>query len=308
MRAIDVVLKLRPTNAANRLDGDVPVCLLNPRDLLRALEEKQAPLLICELGVPSLLGPGVFAAARSSDALLGLSTPSGEAGARIDPHVWFRQAIAAAEEAAFRLPTFLRGTVTIASSEGRAVDAGRERVFKYVDAGFTSVCVDISALDLSEGASAVAEVAEPVRERELCLEIVSGAESPEALEDQLLALSARGISPDVIHLSEQTLSDADRLVALAEAARPAVLSIQGAPASPVLAGAGLRVADASTPLAALLAGAAIDPFAAAESIDADRRLRLEALAWNEMMALLDQSGAEGTATPAIEFLAEHSGY
>ncbi len=181
MRAIDVVLKLRPTNAANRLRSGTAVCLLNPRDLLRALQPKRAPLLVCELEAPSLLGPGIFAAARTSDAVLGLSTPSGAAEARINPYTWFAEAVTAAEDAGYRLPTFLRGNVTLASAEPRAVDAARERTFKYVDAGFTSVRVDTSLLDLAEGAGAHAEIAAPLRERELCLELISSAASAEEL-------------------------------------------------------------------------------------------------------------------------------
>ncbi len=109
----------------------------------------------------------------------------------------------------------------------------------------------------------------------------------------------------MIHLTERALPDASRLVALAEAARPAALAVRGAPAARLLAEAGLRVADISAPIASAVPGA--EAGAAAE-LDSERRIRLEALAWNEALAILGESGAEGTATAAIDFLAEHSGY
>ena len=74
MNVLDKVLRLRPTSVVARLGSRSRLPVLNPRELLRALEG--VPMALPCLPVPtrSML-PGLLAAARSEDAVLGLCCP-----------------------------------------------------------------------------------------------------------------------------------------------------------------------------------------------------------------------------------------
>lgn len=224
---LERILALRPTSAAHRL-GDSPLPLLNPRDLVRALDDSAVPLLCVPVSSAAAL-PGLLRAARDEDAVLGLAAPH-RPGSRDAAEAFFEAVRAAADEYGHRRPVFLQaGPLRLTSAEPRGLQARIEDVYRFIDAGFSLLSVDASTLAPEAGVQAAAELVQAAVERELSVEIAApvdeaGRAAPAALEtclagfrgkkmeirfvrvrsDQLLPEAAGGEGPalDVAALSE----------------------------------------------------------------------------------------------------------
>ena len=313
---LDKVLSLRPANVVARLGARSRLPLLNPRDLARALEAGRKAALLC-VPVPSVaILPGLLRAARDCDAVLGLACPCPPAG-RDGPTRFFEAVRAAAEEIGHRRPLFLQaGPIRIDCAE--AVGLLAAEVYRYIDAGFTLVSLDASALPPEESLGLCAEVAQAASERELSVELVApryaaGRPSTGELRGYLEGLVQRRVEGRFIRLTganfvaealdgSQVPGDLAALADFQEVAAEhgAWLTIEDLGARPLLSlwrKAGARKVDAAGPFARILAGQ-----------DPPVQERVEALAYGELFDLLHGAGAVGSARQAMAFLAEHAGY
>ncbi len=208
MDTLERLLALRPTNAAARLGHDSALPLLNPRDVLRSLESEPAAVACLQIPADPVFA-AVLRAARDLDSVLGLSSPYRPAQ-REAPARSFEALRVAAEETAHRKPIFLQaGPLRLTSLEGRAVEAAAGDVFRFIDAGFTLISLDVSMLD-PEQALQVAEVARPAIERELAIEVApprgaSGHGAAEELGRFLDALAQAGLRPNLVRISSRTV-------------------------------------------------------------------------------------------------------
>lgn len=266
MIALEKLLALRPTNAAARLGPASGIPLLNPRDLLRAQEGQPGALACVQVSSPVLL-PAVFRAARDEDAALGIACAfrptQRDAAARFFEA--FRQA---AEETDHRRPVFLQaGPLRLTTLEGRAVEAAAGDVFRFIDAGFTLISLDVSAVD-ETAALGVVEVARPAIERELAVELApprlsSAQELTRFLErcaslglrPNLVRISSRTVVPDPLPGAPEPEPDFEYLREIAQAVRASgawlALEDHGTPFRRLSAwaAAGVRKLDVAEPLA-----------------------------------------------------------
>jgi len=225
---------------------------------------------------------------------------------------------------------FRFGPVTVHEASETTVAELRETVFRYVDAGFTECCLDLTGLDPAEAAAVVAEGAAPLRERELSLEVTTRDTDPDALAELVGSLGAQGIRVDVLTLPGPALRGVDDLSRHVEAAGRAVLGL----ADPEGAGQGspgVRRVLSSARFCRLAAGALTQemreavraralegipvPVALAISLDDPRttlgseaRVKLEAFAYHETVELLGEWDVRGTGAGSVAFLSERSGY
>lgn len=202
MNALEKVLTLRPGNAAARLGHASRLPLLNPRDLVTALGDRPSALLCVALSVPEQAG-GILRAARDRDALVGLSCVH-DPGRRELASTFFEHVRRTTDEYGHRRPVFLQaGPLRILDAEPRSIAALEGAVFRYVDAGFSTVSLDASALP-TEGAQQVyAQVARAAIERELAVEVTfPGASRPtsDALGAFLSALAGLRVRPEFVRL------------------------------------------------------------------------------------------------------------
>lgn len=327
------MLALRPTNAASRLPQGSRVCILNPRDVYRALAQRRAIVPSVSLHVPFAL-PAVLRAARDLDAVLGLS---GAAARRAmghevqvaSPYAQFGRVADAAAETNTDRPLFLVGMLPIDAADPRTVAAAREVAFKFVDAGFTGVAVRPPNDPAESVADLVADIGAPLRDRELALEVVvSDPPDPARLSALAGTLKAKGAAADVFAVRLDGAPSSAAVGALARAARPAALAGYGVdrPAAG-LAAAGLRRFDLTRALfdvaapalpSALVAEVHANPdpgpALASHAVDLTREVareraeRIEALAYAEALGLIRALGAHGTGRAVVEFLSTRSGY
>ena len=212
MTVLDKVLALRPTNAVSRL-GKSRLPLLNPRDLVRALETEPSSLLCVPVPALEVL-PGLLRAARDQDAVLGLACAH-PFPKRNTAAVFFDAVKAAADEIEHRRPIFLQaGPVRITTLEQKALEMAAAEVFKFVDAGFSLISLDTSALSQDDGVRIAAGLARLAVERELSIEIAApmeggGRPTPDTLRQYLEALGKKGLEPRFVRLRSTTILPLD---------------------------------------------------------------------------------------------------
>ena len=172
MSLVDKVLPFRPTNAVARLGQGSPLPLLNPRDLLKALRNRECAVLCVPVTARFALG-GLFRAARDQDAVLGLSCPY-VPGDRNGPYRFFQATREAGDETQHRRPFFLQGgPLRLAPNDAEALQPFTDTVFRFVDAGFSLLSVDASRLSLEANIRACAEITQLAVERELSIEVAA---------------------------------------------------------------------------------------------------------------------------------------
>jgi hypothetical protein len=319
MQAIEAVFHLRPTNAANRL-GDRLVCALNARDVQRSVDPM--PVVVIEVACAAL-APGILRAARHFDTVIGLSAPAHPMGEGPRPYALFQDLTAAADEADFWLPLFLKGgPVALQFGDEADVERAREQVFQLVDAGFTEVSLDASGLEPEVAAAAIAEASAPARERELSVEVVCPP-STDAIFALTRSLGGQAMAADVIALTQAP--EPTQLDELQSVAGTAVVASPEAPhvaARRIFAGARFdRLLERLLPStlrqqierwrkrgSADLRQAFGHFHQELAQLDEGTRLRIEAMAYSEAMELLEGAGVRGSAPKSIEFLAVKSGY
>lgn len=182
---LDRVLALRPTNVVLRLGPSSRLPVLNPRDLLAAQQGTPAVLICVPAFSRAQLG-GILRASRDEDAVVGIACPH-PLGDRENP-VRFVEAVRdAAEEVRHRKPLFLQaGPFRVRDADARTRQLLSSAVYKYVDAGFTLISLDASALGVEEAVAAYRELGAAALERELSIEITAPLNDVAALDGDAL--------------------------------------------------------------------------------------------------------------------------
>ncbi|RMG20895.1 MAG: hypothetical protein D6729_02055 [Deltaproteobacteria bacterium] len=256
----DPFLKKRPAAAELRL-GPRPVRLLALGDVLARLEGAPAVLLTVWVDTPILVPP-VLRAARDCDAVVGFAPARVAEGPRA-LHAFFESICGAAESLGWTRPLWIRApTVTLERPED--ADLAAERMHTYVEAGFTAFTLRVAGLEPEAAAPAVREATEPVRERELGLEIEVD-DGGEADAGRLVAaLKLLGAAPDLVGVVG---GEGAGLAELASEVDPVGVAWHQDPCSLVwreglrsAVGAGARLLSLRSPLADALVAALPPPL------------------------------------------------
>jgi hypothetical protein len=344
MNVLDKVLTLRPTSVVARLGTASRLPVLNPRELLAALEGVPAALPCLPVPVRPML-PGLLAAARGEDAVLGLMCPHplADRGAA-ERFVAAVQEVAEADGHA--RPVFLQaGPVRVPKAEPETLGSLQEGIFRLVDAGFSLVSLDVTRLEAGAAVEAVRRLSGAVVERELTLEVSlpAGAEGDElegaralleGLRRQGIAVRFLRVPAAILGEEEQDVQFLQSLVELAgqHGAGVAVgeAGRRSARVLPTYVAAGVKKVECAAPFERLalaaypesvragleqkaervglgvgeLLGVVGAQLAALEAQDASR---LEALAFAEASEVLAALGASRTGWKSMLFLAEKRG-
>jgi hypothetical protein len=341
MNVLDKVLTLRPTSVVARLGTASRLPVLNPRELVRALEKVPAALPCLPVPVRAML-PGLLAAARGEDAVVGLMCPHPLADRGAAER--FMAAVQQVAEAdAHARPVFLQaGPVRVPKAEPETLGSLQEGIFRLVDAGFSQVSLDVSRLPVDAAVEAVRRLSGAVLERELSLEVslpavregdeLEGARGLlEGLRGQVRFLrvpaSLLGEEESDVEFLRSLVEMAGQLgvgVAVGEAGRRTVRTL------PTYVAAGVKKVECAAPFEKLALGSY--PGAVRESLEqkaekaglgagellgvlgeqlaplgAPEASRLEALTFAEASEVLALLGASRTGWKSMQFLAENRG-
>ena len=347
MSVLDKVLTLRPGNVVARVGPGSRVPLLDPRELLRALESVPAALPCLPVLAKGAL-PGLLRAARAEDAVLGLACPHPLAD-RGAAERFVLAVHAAAVEAEHTRPLFLQaGPVRVTSTDADVLDALKDGLFRVVDAGFALVSLELSRLSSYEAVEAVTALVAPLTERELSLEVsppqhASGPGSAllDACGTLLEGLSQWKVPPRFLRVTEAQLGAGEpdvellrQVVELAGARGVAVTVGDLSEAAPrglsSYVAAGVRKVDCGGPFgplalrawppedrAQVMAKAQAAGMPAGELLSMleeglppltdGARETLEALSFAEATEVIAALGARRTASGAMAFLAKPGG-
>jgi len=314
------ILAFRPASVVGRLPSRSDACPLSLGELLEAAAGYQLPSI--EASSPDVVRAALVAA-KVLHSTIGLTLPGGVA-----PEPWFERVTRTADEIAAALPLFLSAEVALEGEGAPALDRAGQEVWRLVEAGLTHLAFDAARVAPPDRARVLCEVAGPVRERGLCLDVLlplsgEGAGLRRALS-LLEELSRRGLPPDVVSVrlpapeeGEATRAQVAALERLREALRGLPLLRKG-PVTPALL-SGLRLSGVrgceDGGAAARASGA--PPPAGGEDL-AERRSRwraraaavlgveeadrLEARAFVEAGEFVEALGAEGSAVAAARSL------
>ncbi|WP_224248980.1 hypothetical protein [Hyalangium gracile] len=346
MTVLDKVLALRPANAVARLGQGSRLPLLSPSELLRALEGSPAALPCVPVRAKASV-PGLLAAARAEDSVLGLacSHPLADRGAT---ERFLATVRAAAAEAEHSRPIFLQaGPVRVAKPKPEGLAVQQEAIFRLVDDGFSLVSLDVSRLEASAAVEVVRSLSSPLRERELPLELTlpMPARESESLTDTarpLLAGLRKGGVPvrflrvpaavfgeedldvGLLHLLVELATEFGVSVTVADVGERSLRSL------PTFVAAGVRKVDCAGPFERLaLAAWPADARAIVEQkaeatgvppgellglieeqlqpLEDSARDKLEALSFTEATEVLSLLGVSRTGWRSMVWLAENRG-
>jgi hypothetical protein len=320
------VLAFRPASVKGRLPPGSDACPLSLRDLLPAAGKTTLPLV--QAASPDV-ARAALVAAKVLHSALGLSLPAGFA-----PEPWFDAVVRAADELAAGLPLFLSAEVVVDGDGELAIERATREVWRLVEAGLTHLAFEVAEVSPEERGRVLAEVAAPVQERGLCVDIVIpvGGEPGAARRAAALLeeLARRGLAVDVASVRCGAPRDAEgaraQVGALARlcAALAGVPVLRRGPVAPplfaALRGSPVRGCEDGG-VAARAAGASLDaaPDAAeggaevaerrarwraraAAVVGVDELDRIEAHAYVESAEFLEALGAERSAVAVVRAL------
>lgn len=344
---LDKVLALRPTNVVTRFGHGSRLPVLNPRDLVAAMEGTPAALACFPAYAHGSVG-AILRASRDEDALVGLACPWTQSDREAPRR--FVEAVQAADEAVgHRKPLFLQAGPIRLTGKG-----DEDIIYRFVEAGFTSVSLDARGLDPEQGRTAYRAAAQPTLERELSVEIAAplddlGRLAPALARQALEGLAADGLLVQSVRVPLRAFalenpprepwqldtSALKELVAIAREHGAAVAVEDDGLATQTLAAslleAGARKVDPLEVTARVLLGTLsaetltrLQEQADAEGVHVRERLagagwergamdepttlRFEALTWAAASDLLAALNARGTASQALSFLARGGRY
>lgn len=208
----DKVLALRPSRVLERL-GASKVCLLNSRDVLRVLRDKEVIVMACNTRIKHVI-PGIMRAAEELDSVIAFELAKSECRigggyTGFDPESYASTVVEYARDVNFTRPFFIHGDhITVKSTSAEEIDSARRLIEAQLAAGYTSFAIDASFNELDDNVKITTELAKPIVERGLGLEVEVGEIKSAGQEASLTTveeatafisgLNANGIRPDML--------------------------------------------------------------------------------------------------------------
>ncbi|MBI3268410.1 MAG: hypothetical protein HYZ53_05260 [Planctomycetes bacterium] len=214
MSRFDPLHELRPENVRKLLARSSKSCLLSVRDVLARLRGHPCLLPVFNVGCRHVL-PGILRAAAELDALVGIAASPDEAG--VDggttgqtPRELANGLLEFSERNDFVHPIVLHAdAVPVSDTTPAEIDAARKNLDAMLHAGFTSFGIHVSPRPIAETTRWCAELARPLQDAGLGLEVAlhpeeaSVAAAPaEAALELVRGLAAAKAPPDLVAFQE----------------------------------------------------------------------------------------------------------
>jgi fructose-bisphosphate aldolase class II len=216
MDAIHKVLELRPPNALAKLGDDSKVCLLNGKDVVRVLRDDPVIIMAVNARIKHVI-PGIMRAAEDLDAVICFELALTEGGldggyTGMDPPTYWRTVVDYAEESDFTRPFFIhRDHTTVKDTSTERIEAARRLLRVSLDEGYTSFSIDASFNELPDNIRITADLARPINDAGLGLEVevgeiaAAGAEGEVTTVEEALSyiteLTDMGLNPDFLAIN-----------------------------------------------------------------------------------------------------------
>src|SRR5512145_2661742 len=208
--------KFVPENAASRIPAGNPACPLNGRDVFKALSPHKVIVMACNIRIPSVI-PGIMKAAAELGAVVAFELAKSEGDLSggytgMNPEIFVSTILSYAKSAGFELPFVIHGDhITVKNASGKEVEGSRALIAAEIAAGYTSYAIDASFNPIPDNARIVADLARPILERNLGLEVEVGEiksvgteatlSTVEEAVELMERLAAAGVHPDLLAIN-----------------------------------------------------------------------------------------------------------
>jgi fructose-bisphosphate aldolase class II len=208
--------KFVPPNAAARIPAGHPACPVNGRDVFRALSPHKVIVMACNIRIPSVI-PGIMKAAAELGAVVAFELAKTEGNVDggytgMTPQIFVDTILSYAKKLNFFVPFLIHGDhITVKNTSDKEIGDARALIDAELAAGYTSFAIDASFNPIPDNARITAELAAPIRERGLGLEVEVGEIKSAGSESNLSTveeavelmerLSAAGVAPDLLAIN-----------------------------------------------------------------------------------------------------------
>jgi fructose-bisphosphate aldolase class II len=216
MDAMSKVLELRPPNALAKLGDDSKVCLLNGKDVVRVLRDDPVIIMASNARIKHSI-PGIMRAAEDLDCAVcfELAKTEGDLDGGYtgqDPRTYWEAVVGYAEELDFTRPFFIhRDHTTVKDTSIEAVESARRLLRVSLDEGYTSYSIDASFNELPDNIRITADLARPINDAGLGLEVEVGEIASTGMEGEVTTveealtyiteLTDMGLNPDFLAIN-----------------------------------------------------------------------------------------------------------
>ena len=216
MDAISKVLDLRPVNALAKLGDDSKVCLLNGKDVVRVLRDDPVIIMAVNARIKHVI-PGIMRAAEDLDAAICFELAKTEGDldggyTGMDPRMYWETVVGYAEETGFTRPFFIhRDHTTVKDTSTEAVESARRLLRVSLEEGYTSYSIDASFNELPDNIRITADLARPISDAGLGLEVEVGEIASAGAEGEVTTveeavmyiteLTDMGLHPDFLAIN-----------------------------------------------------------------------------------------------------------
>lgn len=205
-----------PDRIRKKLGNRSSVCLLNGRDVFRALRNEHTILMACNARIKHVI-PGIMQAAEELDAVVAFELTRTEGG--VDggytgqtPAVFFETVVDYAERCGFTKPFIIHGDhLTVQNTGPQELEEARALMAAQLEAGYTSFAVDASFNPLPDNIRITVDLCRAVMERGYGLEVELGEVPPVGTESNLAtaaetaeflsALAEQGVHPQLLAIA-----------------------------------------------------------------------------------------------------------
>ncbi|MDH4222357.1 MAG: class II fructose-bisphosphate aldolase [candidate division Zixibacteria bacterium] len=173
------LLDLRPELIRNKLGSKSKVCLLNSKDIFKAIRDKQVIVMACNTRIKHVI-PGIMRAAEELDSIVAFELAKTEGNldggyTGMTPEVFFETIVEYAENNGFSKPFFIHGDhITTKNTSREELESSRILIEAELKAGYTSFAIDSSFNELHYNIRITTELAQPIVQAGLGLEVEVG--------------------------------------------------------------------------------------------------------------------------------------
>jgi fructose-bisphosphate aldolase class II len=173
------LLDLRPDYIKSKLGAKSKACLLNSHDIFKSIKDEKVIVMACNTRIKHVI-PGIMRAAEKLDSIVAFELAKSEGNldggyTGMTPEIFFDTVVGYAEKTGFSKPFFIHGDhITTKNTSKDEIDSSKKLIDAELKAGYTSFAIDSSFNELEDNIWITSELAKPIVESGLGLEVEVG--------------------------------------------------------------------------------------------------------------------------------------
>jgi fructose-bisphosphate aldolase class II len=173
------LLDLRLDYIKEKLGSKSKACLLNSHDIFKSIKDEKVIVIACNTRIKHVI-PGIMRAAEKLDSIVAFELAKSEGNldggyTGMTPEIFFDTVIGYAEKIGFSKPFFIHGDhITTKNNSKEEIESSKKLIEAELKAGYTSFAIDSSFNELEDNIWITSELAQPIVEFGLGLEVEVG--------------------------------------------------------------------------------------------------------------------------------------